>query len=386
MWVATAIVATVALAEARQSPRAPTDSMLAQAHLDEANGTYDMALDRLYTLELEYPRTPAAVAGRADLARLLALRGDLPAAILQAQAFRNESTDEAHRKRMLDFTTIVARRLRSKTPSSLFAASDLIPVRGLMDTDEPTGLVVLPDGAFLLVDSGAKRLYRVEPGLETAARVLEKERTTAAASWAGGSLIVGVKTGLMVIPGDRLLSTAGAWDNKPRRIQNVRSMAVNSRDELFVVDGDYDKGLLRCDRDAASCSPWAQSGKLRTVKVGPSDFVLTLDDKDAVRLYNDRGKLLVTLAPMAGGLRIEDIADVAVDRAYSIYRLDAKNRRVVVDALRVAADGSYTADLVGVAAIHANDRGLKNPSALAVTNDGEVVVADKGTSRFVRFR
>ena len=163
--LATVIVATIALAEARQSPRDSIDSMLAQAHIDEASGTYDAALDRLYTLELEHPRTPAAVAGRTDLARLLALRGDLPSAILQAQAFRNESTDEADRKRMLDFSTIIARRLRSKTPSSLLAASDLITVRGLMDTDEPTGLVVLPDGAFLLVDSGAKRLYRVEPGL-----------------------------------------------------------------------------------------------------------------------------------------------------------------------------------------------------------------------------
>ena len=384
MSLATVIVAMVARAETRQAPRA--DSRLAEVQTAEANGRYDAALDLLYTLELEHPRTPAAVAGRAELARLLALRGDLSSAILQAQALRDESTHEAIRKKMLDFATLVARRLRAKSPSSLYSASEPSIVRGLTDVDEPTGLTVLPDGALLLVDSGAKRLYRIAAGLDTATRLLENEQTRAAAALADGTPIVGVKTGLVAISGEMLLPKTGTWDNKPRRIHNIRSIAVNSRNDLFVVDGDYDKGLLRCEAGATSCAPWVQSGALRAVKTGPSDFILTLDDKDGVRIYNDHARLVATLSPMAGNLRLDDVAGIAMDSAYGIYRLDAKNRRVVVDAMRLAADGTFTADLLGIAAIPADDRGLKNPSALAVTAEGEVVVAERGTSRFLRLR
>ena len=83
--------------------------------------------------------------------------------------------------------------------------------------------------------------------------------------------------------------------------------------------------------------------------------------------------------------RLEDVVDVAVDRAFGVYRLDRKNRRVVVEAIRLSGDGPYAFDFVTLGVVQIPEAGLKMPSALAVTDDGEVVVVGKDT-RLLRFR
>ena len=116
-------------------------------------------------------------------------------------------------------------------------------------------------------------------------------------------------------------------------------MAVNSKGDLFLVDREYD-GLLRCAAGATTCAPWSAPGKLRTVKVGPSNFVVTLDDKQqVVRVFDDTGKLVTSLGPMFGTTKLEKISDVAIDSAYALYLLDTDLRRVEVGALRTQGDG-----------------------------------------------
>src|SRR5579864_6067536 len=91
-------------------------SLLAQARQAEAAYRFDFALDRLYALEIEQPRTPDALAGRLQLARLLALADDLPAAILQCQTLRDElppgGANDRARQQALDLATSLGRRLR----------------------------------------------------------------------------------------------------------------------------------------------------------------------------------------------------------------------------------------------------------------------------------
>ena len=381
--MATLIVGMHGVAAAQRSPSS-ANALLQQAHTAEASGNYRVAFDRLYTLEMEHPRTPDALEGRAPLSMLLALHGDIVSAMLQAQALRDESSDVSQRQAALDLTTLLARRLRVKNSLLLYAAPELMVVTGAQ-IDEPTQLVVEPAGSLLLVDSGANRLYRINKEMTSTLNVTRQP--SAVTALAGGALVAGDRNGPAVSPADVSLPKAGTWDGKDRPIRKIRSLAANSRNDLFIVDRDYD-GLLRCAAGATLCAPWGAPGKLRVVRVGPSDFVITLDDKQGlVRIFDDRAKLLATIGATAGGVPIEKAVDVLMDRAYGIYLLDGDGHRIVANVLRVSADGQFHLDVLGSALIPQEGvRGLKNPSALAVTADGALVVAGKGTSSVLRFR
>jgi len=368
------------------SAQSATSSLLAQARDAEAAYQFDLAIDRLYALEIEQPRTADAFAGRLQLARLLTLVNDLPAAILQCQALRDElPANQRERDQALDLATLLARRLRSRNGPLAYGA-ELVAMRGLTAIDEPTALVLAPDGSLLLVDQGADKLFRVTG--DAAAPVGGAVQNPAAiAQLADGTLLIGTKNGIVTAPAGKPAPASGSWGGKTHPLKRVRAMAVNARGDLFIVDREYD-GLLRCAAGSASCAPWGAAGALRTVKVGPSGFVYALDEKQPiVRVFDDGAKLVATIGPLLGPSKLEKIADIAVDAAYGVYLLDADLHRVEVAALRIQPDGRIGADSIGNVAIPLQgDRAMKNPTAVAVTSSGAILVAGKSIPRFVRFR
>ena len=370
-----------------QAPPASA-SLLVQARQAEAAYQFDLALDRLYALEIEQPRTPDALTGRLQLARLLALANDLPAAILQCQALRDELAPNAPaRQQALDLATALARRLRMRNAGvTFYGATDVVAARGLPSLDEPTGLVDAGDGSFLVVDQGADKLFRVTG--DTATPIAGGlQDPNAATPLADGAIAVGTKTGIISLPPGKPVPATATWGGKPHPLKRARAMATNSKGDLFLVDREYD-GLLRCAAGATTCTTWSPPGKLKTVKVGPSDFVVTLDDKQqVVRVYDDTGKLVTSIGPMFGATKLEKIADVAIDSAYAVYLLDTDLRRVEIGALRMQGDGRISAEPVGSIVIPAEgDRAIKNPTALMVAPSGSVLVAGKSVTRLLRFR
>jgi len=373
-----------------QAPAVPAvPSLLAQARQAEAAYQFDLALDRLYALEIEQPRTPDALAGRLQLARLLTLANDLPAAMLQCQALRDElPANDPVRQKALDLATTVARRLRVRNAgTSFYAGPDLVAPRGLPSLDEPTGLIDAQDGSTLVVDQGADKLFRITG--ETAVLIASAgiQNPNAATPMRDGTVAIGTKNGIVALPAGAPVPATGTWGGKPHPIKRARAMAVTSKGDLLIVDREYD-GLLRCAAGAATCAPWGPPGKLRTVKVGPSDFVVTLDDKQqTLRVFDDAGKPITAIGPMFGATKLEKIADVAIDSAYAVYLLDADLKRIEVGALRMQADGRISAEPIGAVAVPAEgDRAIRNPTALMVTSSGTILVAGKSAPRLLRFR
>lgn len=375
--------------QAAPSGRVPTPAALfLQAREAEAAYQFDLALDRLYALELEQPRTPEALAGRLHLARLLALANDLPAAILQCQTLRDElPAGQRERELALDLATSLARRLRGRSGALAYGASEVVLARGLTSLDEPSALINEPDGSFLLVDQGAGKLYRVAGDAATPVGSGTAQEPSAAVRLSDGTLVIGSKNGMVAVPAGKAVPTTGTWGGKTRPLKRVRAMAVNSKGDLFIVDRDYD-GLLRCNSGAAACSPWSAAGKLRTVKVGSSDFVYALDDKQpVVRVFDDNGKLVTAVGPLFGVTKLEKITDIAVDAAYALYLLDADLHRIEVAALRATSDGRLTAEPLGSVTVPSEgDRAMKNPSALTVTPSGVLLVTGRSASPLLRFR
>jgi hypothetical protein len=360
-----------------------------QARQAEAAYQFDLALDRLYALEIEHPRTPDALAGRLQLARLLALVSDLPATMLQCQALRDElAPNDPARQQALDLATTVARRLRVKNAGTAFyGAPEVVAPRGLPSLDEPTGLVDARDGSTLVIDQGADKLFRVTGDTAAPIAAAGIQDPNAATPMGDGAIAVGTKNGIVSLPAGKTVPATGTWGGKPHPIKRARSMAVTSKGDLLIVDREYD-GLLRCAAGATTCAPWGPPGKLRTVKAGPSDFIVALDDKQqTVRVFDDAGKLVTTIGPMFGAAKLEKIVDVAIDSAYAIYLLDADLRRIEVGALRMQGDGRISAEAIGGVAVPSEgDRAIKNPTALMVTASGAIVVAGKSAPRLLRFR
>jgi hypothetical protein len=380
------IVVLVAGASARAQAPSPARALWDRALAAEAAYRFDVAIGLLYELVLEHPRAVEARDGRLTLARLLTLSGELPAAILQCQALRNETPEAAARQVALNLATTLSRRLRAGTAAAPFySAVDVLAPRGLAALDEPLQIEMEATGTFLLVDPGARRVYRVGP--ESATPLAGVGDPAAIAVLPEGSVLMAERTGIMSVAVKPPAPFTGTWGGRTRPLKNVRALASTSRGDLFVIDRDFE-GLLRCRAGGAACVPWGPPGKLRAVKVGLSDFVYLLDDRQSlVRVLNGEGKPLATFGPSIGSVKLENVVDIAVDVAHGVYLLDADLRRVEIGALRMETDGRMSVRPVGSVTVPAEgDRSLRNPSAIGVTASGALIVAGRSSPRLLRFQ
>ncbi len=376
----------VAVALAAQAPPAAVASdeqaLVDQADKAEAALRFDLAASRLYQLLLEHPRAADSWTRRLRLARLLALSGALPSAILQCQRAREEGPGDPERRIAGNLATTLARRIRAQNGAVFFPNISSQTARAITSLDEPTAVAYDSSGTFLLVDSGSGRTYRVDGDAATAAG--GNEEISAATFLPDGSIVSAGKNGISV-GGAKPVMLTGAFDGRTRQLKRVRAMASTSNGDLLLVDKDYD-GLLRCKAGTTTCAPWGTPGKLRTVKVGTSDFVYLLDDKQqSVRVLDRNGRQIAAAGPMLGTSRLGEVVDLAVDSAYGLYLLDKEAKRVHIAVLRSGLQGPLNIAALGSTVLPAEgDRAVKNPSAIGVSPDGTMIVA--GRSHSLRFQ
>ena len=379
-----ALLCTLLLSSPLGAWQAAAGSLLDQAIKAESALRFDLATDRLYQLIVEHPSSPDAWSARTRLAKLLALIGEVPSALLECQALRNETPAEhALRQPAFDMATLLARRLRVATSPPYFSGAGGVVLRGMPATDEPTHIDVAPSGNLLIADAGLGRAFAVTAGVATV--LPTGQDVTAAAFMSDGRTVTADKAGI-AIGGARALWFNGTWGGKVRQMKKTRSLAALSTGDLLVVDKDYD-GLLRCKSDG-TCVVWGPPGKLRAVTVGASDFVYLLDDKQqSVRVLDPTGRVVATIGPMFGGVKFGEIVDIAVDRAFGLYILDKETRRVEILALRADRANALTMVPVGFAMVPQDgESGMKNPSAIGVMPDGSVLVAGRSSARLLGFQ
>ncbi|MCX6552439.1 MAG: hypothetical protein NTY02_15785 [Acidobacteria bacterium] len=368
-------------------PPAGAGSLLSQAASAEAELRIDVAVDRLYELLIEHPGTGDALTARLRLARLQALSGNLPQAILECQLLRDElPADHPLRNEAIELATLLARRLRASVPGQIyFPTFEGVVARGVQAMDESRAIVFEGEARFVLLDEGAGRVYRV--GADTATAVAVPQEPSAVAVMPDGSLAVAGKTGLATVPPSRTVPLGGTWGGKARQVKKVRSMAALSDGSLLVIDKDSD-GVLKCQAATGVCAQWGPIGKFRVVRVGPTDWVYLLDDRgQSVRVLDASQRQITVVGPIVGGTKLEKIEDLAVDRANGFYLLDTSLKRVCVLHMRTQPDGRLGAVLATTMALpQEGDRAYKNASAVGVSPSGQVYVAGKSSPRMMRFR
>lgn len=340
---------------------------------------FEAAAARLIQLVEEQPRAREVPAARLQLARVLAVENDVPAALLQCQAVRDElAADNPLRATALNLASTLARRLR---PSAVFFATpNPLPIRGLPGLDEPDAIDVQPSGAFLLVDAGAGHAYAVSGDAATA--LAGATDITAAAYLPDGTVAASGKTGVTI--GGAPVAFSGTWGGKARQLKKVRSMAAMSGGDLLVIDRDAD-GLLRCKREGAACAPWGPPGKPRKVKVGPADFTYLLDDhQQTLRVLDGGGHQIAAIGPLLNGVKIGEIVDLAIDSAHGLYFFDKDSKRLEIVALRAAGTGAPAFVPVGTLTIPPTT--MKNVSAIAVAPDGALLVAGRSDAKVLKIQ
>lgn len=370
------------------SQAAAGESLLTAAAKAESEFRFDLATDRLYALLIEQPGTPAALEARLRLARLLALAGDLQAAILECQLLRGEvAPDNPLRQQAFEMATVLGRRLRAAAAPSAayFSTFEPWPARGIQSIDEPRTIMFEAEGKFVLLDEGAERVYRL--GQDTGAQVAAPQGPTAATVLPNGTVLVFGKTGLASVPASRPVLLTGIQGGKTRQFKKVRSMAALSNGDLLVIDRDYD-GLIRCQYPAGTCAPAGSVGKQRVVKVGASDWTYLLDERgQALRILDANQRQIAAFGPMVGTVKLERVEDIAVDPVHGLYLLDRDLKRVTAVNLRATADGKLSALVLGSFLVpQEGERGLKNPWALGAAPGGSLVLAGKGAPRVMRLR
>lgn len=376
-----------AQAPAARGRAAAPETPLAAAARAESELRLDDAVARLYELLIEHPGTDEALAARPRLARLLTLSGHLQSAILQCQLLREElPVGSAARERALELASVLLRRLRaSGGQQTLFPTIEGLATKGLPSLDEPRAMEFESDGRFVILDEGAKRVFRVTA--EGVTQLSVPADPTAITVLPDGTVAVIGKAGLATVPGGRTVPLTGTWGGKTRSLRKVRSMAATSGGDLFIVDKDYD-GVLRCQMATGACAPWGPVGKYRVVKVGASDWVYLLDEKGQnVRVVSPAQRVLASLGPMAGTTRLQKVEDIAVDSAYGLYLLDTDLKRVSILFLKGAGDGKLTAESAAAVVLPQDgDRSTRNPTTLSVSPGGWLAVTGKSAPRVMRLR
>lgn len=374
----------------RPAGTAPTtdEVLLAAAAKSEADLRFDLATSQLYDVLIEHPGTGGAATARLRLARLLALNGNLPAAILECQLLRDElPADTPMRERALELASVLVRRLRAangQVPTA-FATLEGLSSRGLPALDEPRRIHFENEGRFLLLDEGSRKLYRV--GADGATLLSTPADPSAVTTMPDGAVLVAGKTGLATIPPTRPIALSGTWGGKARPLKKIRSMAFWSTGDLLLIDKDYD-GILRCQLAAGTCAPWGPVGKYRTVLVGASDWVYLLDDRgQTVRVLDPAQRALAVIGPLVGAAKLERVEDMAVDSAHGLYLLDTGTKRIVVIHLKSMGDGKVAPTPAPALLLpQEGERAVKNPSAIAVSPTGWLAVASKSSPRVMRWR
>jgi hypothetical protein len=384
--------------------------VLEQALKAEAAGQYDLALDRLYRLVIEHPQTPELRAGRLHLARLLALAGNLPAAVYQCQALRNDpEADEASRQVALGIATTLSRRLRSsaKTPAgalatgvvitigsargneppplarSYFSAVNALPAPGLTKLNQPSAVVASPSGPVAVVDPDGRRAYRITA--EGASAVPGAAQPSAATFLPDGTLIVADASGFVSSATGKAVPYA-ATGGKAGGLTRVRSLASNARGDLFAIDRGID-GVVRCKAGGTSCVPWGPAGRYKSVKVGAADLVHLLDESgQTIRIVDDSGRQVATMGPLVGDARLENVADIAVDEAFGIYALDTGGRKVQIAAVQLGGAGVTIKDVSTVPLPTEGESAVRDAAAIGITVDGSMLIATRGSQRIFRFQ
>jgi hypothetical protein len=361
--------------------QARADAAFRSGNLTEAKGLSLAAIE-------EDPFSPTLAPSYVLLGLCESSAGNRLAAVRYLQRALSVSPLPTIYGRTQDYLAVLSRFVRPSPGAvgEVFDETTATRLAGVANLKDPRALY-FTGGRFILIDREQML------GVSTDAKVLETKAARrledVATNLAGVNYYVAEDS--VDLGTGSLVKVPVLVGGKQKTLNKLRSIAVSSRGDVFLLD--QDSGLFRLSAEAlAGPKPAAgmapsptpitvvRGRQLRIDRRGYL-YVLGIDEK-SVQILSPEGKPLASLA--GGGARESVVEYFALDLLNNAYLLDSANNVFLVFAVKETGAGI---DVERIASIALDARPqYRNLKLIGVSQTGEVVATGKNDETWVLYR
>jgi TolA-binding protein len=332
------------------------------------------AVDASRRVSLEYPSSEAAAGAHFQVGHCLALMGDHRLAMEEFQQVRNRFPQTEWAAQALNRITALYRLFGSGKPG--FALDPAFAVGQGDVLKDVRALLMTPAGTLWVASEKAKAVVPFGSDGKMGSSLHGEDLKSLSLSPSRDMLLVAAKLAVRIGPKDvRTFTVPLAEKPVPEPIDHVLAAAVTPGG-AFLVSDEKRRRVLKYDPKYQYQGPFPD-GKDREVTrmlVDDEGGIVFLDhDEKTVKVYDESGKLLRSIAPKGTGYELRKPVDVAVDPFRNTYVADED-----AGVLVFSPQGQLLAALAGPE--------VRKAKAVTLDPAGAVLVYDDKAERILRFR
>jgi TolA-binding protein len=348
-------------------------ALYASALVHRKSGRLAEAAEAARRVALEHPASDAAPAAQFELAQDLALSGEFRPAMEEFQQVRNRYPDSEWSPRALDRITALYRFYGAGKPS--FALDPSYSV-GAGDTlKDVRGIVMTPARTLWVASDKVKSAIPFAPDGKMGPGLAGEDLQTMTLAPSGELLVVAARA---VRFGPRNLQTFAIPSDKPgvpEPLEKLEAAAVTQGGSILVSD-EKKKKVFRFDAKYQYQAPFPDVKERQVSRIvldGEGGIVMLDRSERTVRVIDETGRALRTIASRGPGYELRKPIDVAVDPFRNTYVADEE-----AGILVFSPAGQLLAS-IGVTDV-------RKARAVTVDPSGAILVYDDKLQRILRFK
>jgi TolA-binding protein len=359
----------------RLYPRSPwvARALFGTALAHRKAGRLPEALEAARRVTLEYPSSEAAPEAHFQAGHLLALMGEPRQAMEEFQRIRNRFPNSEWAPRALDRITALYRLFGFARPTfqvdpayQVGAGDTLKDVRAILMTPART-LWVASDKAKAAVPYGPDgKVMGGHAGADLRSLSLGPR----------GDVVISARTAVRLGPRDVLTFTIPTdKPDQPEPLEKIEAALLTPGGTLLVSDAKR-KRVYRFDRKGRYQQPFPDNKERQVTRMvldAEGGIVMLDRDEKVVRVLDEAGKVLRTVAARGTGWQLQKPADVAVDPFRNVYVADEEGPVHVF-----SPQGTLLASITAPE--------MRKPVALTLDPAGALLVYDEKAEKILRFR
>jgi TolA-binding protein len=322
---------------------------------------------------LEHPSSDAAPAAQFELAQDLALTGEFRQAMEEFQQVRNHFPESEWSPLALDRITALYRLYGAGKPA--FALDPSYSV-GAGDTlKDVRGIVMTPARTLWVASDKVKSAIPFAPDGKMGPGLAGEDLQSMSLAPNGDLLVTAARA---VRLGPRNLQTFAIPGSKPGEtepLDKLAAAAMTPSGSLLVSD-EKKKKVFRFDAKYQYQAPFPDAKERQITRIvldGEGGIVMLDHDEKTVRVVDEAGKVLRTIAAHGPGYDLRKPVDVAVDGFRNTYIADEE-----AGVLVISPQGQLLATIGGGV--------VRKARAVTVDPSGAVLVYDDKLQRILRFK
>lgn len=348
-------------------------ALYASALVQRKTGRYAEAADAARRVALEHPASDAAPAAQFELGHALALLGQPAPAMEEFQQVRNRWPDSEWSERALDRITALYRLHGGPKPT--FVSDPSFAVGSGDALKDVRGLAMLPNRTLWIASDKVKSAIPYGPDGKAGAGLAVEDAQGLAVAATGELLVVAARAVRFGPRNIQAFTVPGEKPGEQEPLEKIEAAAVTQGGTILVSD-DKKKNVFRFDAKYQYQGPFPDAKERHVSRIrldGEGGIVLLDRDERTVRVVDEAGKVLRSVAARGAGYELKKPADVAVDPFRNLYVLEEEG------GVFVFTPQGQLLTTVGAA-------DLRKAKAITLEPSGALLVYDDKLQRIVRFK